>query len=61
MKGVGKEAIERNKISESLQDIASQKEQKFVNLLVDIILSVTLKEAYEKSYQIPTIQSARSK
>lgn len=60
MKGVRKKAAEINKNNELLEDIASAKEEKFIHLLVDIILSVTLKEAYEESNQIPTIQPTRT-
>ena len=38
----------------------AKKEEKVVNLIIEIILSTTLKEYYEKSNKIPQVQSART-
>jgi hypothetical protein len=37
-----------------------EKEEKFVNLISEIIVSATLREYYEKSDKIPTVQSTRA-
>lgn len=36
-------------ISKSYDETEQEKEQKFVNLMIEIIVSLTLKELYEKS------------
>jgi hypothetical protein len=36
-------------ISKIYDEIEREKEEKFVNLLVEIIVSITLKQVYEKS------------
>ena len=41
--------LTEDKILKNNEDITSEKEKKFVNLIVEIIVSVTLKEYYEKS------------
>ena len=38
----------------------AKKEEKVVNLIIEIILSTTLKEYYEKSNKIPQVQLART-
>lgn len=38
-----------NKIAENFSDFEQEKEEKLLNLLVEIIISTTLKELYEKS------------
>lgn len=38
-----------------------EKEEKFVNLIIEIIVSATLREYYEKSNKIPTVQPTRTK
>lgn len=35
-------------ISEKLEELEQEKEQKFVNLMIEIIMSITLKELYEE-------------
>ncbi|MDP2159366.1 hypothetical protein [Flavobacterium sp.] len=47
-KGDDKSLID-NKITENFIDFEKEKEQKILNLLVEIIISTTLKELYEKS------------
>lgn len=42
-------------ITENIEEIEREKEQKFVNLLIEIILSKTLKEYYEKGNTISEI------
>ncbi|MFV8466954.1 hypothetical protein [Flavobacterium sp. LB1P62] len=44
-------------ISENFVLIEQEKEQKIVNLFIEIIVSMTLKEYYEKSDTISEIQS----
>jgi hypothetical protein len=41
--------LTEDKILKNNEDITSEKEKKFVNLIVEIIVSATLKEYYEKS------------
>ena len=36
-------------IAKIYDDIEKEKEQKFVNLLIEIIVSITLKQVYEES------------
>ncbi len=38
-----------------------EKEEKFINLIIEIIVSATLREYYEKSNKIPTVQPTRTK
>ena len=38
-----------------------EKEEKLVNLIIEIIVSSTLRDYYEKSDKIPAIQSTRTK
>ena len=38
-----------------------EKEEKFVDLIIEIIVSATLREYYEKSNKIPTVQPTRTK
>lgn len=42
-------------ILKTYDDLEREKERKFVNLIVEIIVAITLKEYYEKSDQIPTL------
>ena len=42
------------------EDLQREKEEKFVNLIIEIIVSATLKEYYEKSDKISKIQSNRT-
>jgi len=42
-------------ISEIYDETEEEKEQKFVNLMIEIIVSLTLKELYEESDQISEI------
>jgi hypothetical protein len=35
-------------VSKSYEDLEREKEQKFVNLMIEIIVSLTLKELYEE-------------
>jgi CRISPR-associated protein Cas8b1/Cst1 subtype I-B len=44
-------------ISKNFVLIEQEKEQKIVNLFIEIIVSITLKEYYEKSDTISEIQS----
>ena len=41
--------LTEDKILKTNEDIECEKEKKFVNLIVEIIVSATLKEYYEKS------------
>lgn len=50
MKGIKAKAVRKIFISESLEEIEAAKEDRFVQLMIDIITSITLKELYEKSY-----------
>lgn len=43
------------------EQIEQEKEEKLVNLIIEIIVSSTLREHYEKSDKIPAIQSTRTK
>lgn len=38
-----------------------EKEEKFVDLIIEIIVSATLREYYEKSDKIPKVQPTRTK
>lgn len=38
-----------------------EKEEKFVDLIIEIIVSATLREYYEKIDKIPTVQPTRTK
>ena len=62
-----KKGDEYLKISENQKDNIdvnqkrqAKKEEKVVNLIIEIILSTTLKEYYEKSNKIPQVQPART-
>ncbi|WP_170292237.1 hypothetical protein [Sphingobacterium humi] len=46
--------IDKN-IREIIEQREREKEEKFVNLITEIIVAVTLKEYYEKSDKIPEI------
>ncbi|MBS0027281.1 hypothetical protein ACTJJ0_12510 [Chitinophaga sp. 22321] len=50
-----------NNIDDSITKIndewEQEKEEKLVNLIIQIVVSTTLKEYYETSNKIPTIQS----
>lgn len=48
-------------ISKNFVLMEDEKEQKIVNLFIEIIVSITLKEYYEKSNTISEIQSIGSK
>ncbi|MFV8347562.1 type I-B CRISPR-associated protein Cas8b1/Cst1 [Flavobacterium sp. ZB4P13] len=48
-------------ISKNFVLIEQEKEQKIVNLFIEIIVSITLKEYYEKSDTISEIQSIGTK
>lgn len=56
---------ETPEIDKSILEINEQrereKEEKFVNLIIEIIVSATLREYYEKSDKIFTIQPTRTK
>ena len=47
-------------VSKNYEDLEREKEQKLVNLMIEIIVSLTLKELYEESDQIFKIQSIGS-
>lgn len=47
-------------ISKNFALLEEEKEQKIVNLFIEIIVSITLKEYYEKSDTISEIQSIGS-
>ena len=59
------EVIKQTDIEEYIlkkyEDIEREKEQKFVDLMIEIIVSLTLKELYEEGDQIFKIQSVRAK
>lgn len=42
-------------ISKKLEELEREKEQKFVSLMIEIIVSLTLKELYEEGDQISKI------
>jgi len=48
-------------ISELQEQREREKEEKFVDLIIEIIVSATLKEYYEKSDKISTVQPNRTK
>ena len=49
-------SIEKDElITKNNNEIVEEKEQKFVNLVIEIIVSSTLKEYYEKGDQISKI------
>lgn len=56
MKDNNKVLIDK-KIKELKKEIEDKKEQKIVNLFIEIIVSITLKEYYEKSNKIFEVQS----
>ena len=47
-------------ISEIQERTEREKEEKFVNLISEIIVSATLREYYEKSDKIPKVQPTRT-
>ena len=47
-------------ISEIQEQTEREKEEKFVNLISEIIVSATLREYYEKSDKIPKVQPTRT-
>lgn len=50
MNNLEKEAADKEEIiSKIYDDIEKEKEQKFVNLLIEIMVSITLKQVYEES------------
>lgn len=50
MDNLEKETTEKEEIiSKIYDDIEREKEEKFVNLLVEIIVSITLRQVYEES------------
>jgi hypothetical protein len=50
MDNLEKETTEKEEIISKIYDeIEREKEEKFVNLLVEIIVSITLKQVYEES------------
>jgi len=55
---------ETPKIDKTILEINEQrereKEEKFVDLIIEIIVSATLREYYEKSDKIPTVQPTRT-
>ncbi|MCA5004962.1 hypothetical protein [Sphingobacterium bovistauri] len=59
---MGEKDMEGNdeKTSIFFEDLQREKEEKFVNLISEIIVSATLNEYYEKSDKISKIQSTRS-
>ena len=48
-------------VSKNYEHLESEKEKKLVNLMIEIIVSLTLKELYEESDQIFKIQSIGAK
>lgn len=48
-------------ISKFSEELDRAKEEKLVNLIIEIIVSSTLKQYYEKSHPIPSVQSAGAK
>jgi len=59
---INKETSEIDKtILEINEQREREKEKKFVDLIIEIIVSATLSEYYEKSDKIPKIQSTRTK
>lgn len=50
MDNLERQTIEKEEIISKIYDeIEREKEEKFVNLLVEIIVSITLKQVYEES------------
>ncbi|MFH7010417.1 hypothetical protein ACHRV5_01010 [Flavobacterium sp. FlaQc-52] len=50
MENLKDEQFENNDIvSKNYEDLEKEKEQKLVNLMIEIIVSLTLKELYEES------------
>jgi hypothetical protein len=50
MNDLEKKAADKEEIiSKIYDDIEKEKEQKFVNLLIEIMVSITLKQVYEES------------
>ena len=50
MDNLERQTIEKEEIISKIYDeIEREREEKFVNLLVEIIVSITLKQVYEKS------------
>ena len=50
MKGIKDKAVKNLFIVQSLEELEITKEDKVVHLMIDIIISITLKELYEKSH-----------
>ncbi|WP_348799362.1 hypothetical protein [Flavobacterium adhaerens] len=49
MERLTNESIDNDRIiSEKLEELEREKEQKFVSLMIEIIVSITLKELYEE-------------
>lgn len=49
MEGLKEELFENDEIKSKIyEDLEREKEQKFVNLMIEIIVSLTLKELYEE-------------
>ena len=48
-------------ILKTYDEIEHEKEEKFVNLMIEIIVSITLKECYEEGDQIFKVQPAWAK
>ena len=50
MKGIKDTTVKKLFIVQSLEELEITKEDKLVQLMLDVIISITLKELYEKSY-----------
>lgn len=62
MENVQKETPEIDKLfAEIIQENQQKKEEKVVNLIIEIIVKSTLREYYEACDKISEIQSTRSK
>lgn len=48
-------------ISKFSEELERCKEEKLVNLIIEIVVSSTLKQYYEKSHPIPSVQSVGAK
>ncbi|MGJ1269702.1 hypothetical protein ACR78G_21105 [Sphingobacterium spiritivorum] len=59
--GKGKLIDIKDVILKNNEEIEVEREENFVNLVIDIIVSSTLKEYYETSDKIPSIQPTRAK
>lgn len=56
MESLQSEPVENDEIiSKKYEEMEREKEQKFVNLMIKIIVSLTLKELYEEGDQISKV------